>query len=166
MTIERCQSCGSFNIAPTRVDFTCITYLCGDCLSEWDYPDTKDSNMETKINDNVNHPKHYANGMTTEVECIMFTRNMGFDAGNAFKYIWRAGNKDALKQELEKAMWYLEDMLEYGIKEKHTEFVCFLPKSSLEQWKYEALRYILTGSIDEAIKVIADVGINTTHLIP
>jgi hypothetical protein len=112
-------------------------------------------NERSEYKDNVNHPRHYANGYTTEVECIMFTRNMGFDAGNAFKYVWRAGKKDAMRQELEKALWYIDDMLEHEIKEKHAEFVCFLPKSSFEHWKNTALQCILNGDMESAKFVIS-----------
>ena len=105
-------------------------------------------------NDNVNHPKHYKNGLTVEVECIMFTRNLNFDLGNAFKYIWRAGNKDSLTQDIHKAMWYLDDADVYNISVGMPELEDFLPKSSLERWKYVALRYILRGEARKAFDVL------------
>lgn len=43
--------------------------------------------------------------------CIAITRHMGFNAGNAIKYLWRAGKKphaDAI-EDLKKAVWYIED---------------------------------------------------------
>jgi len=33
---------------------------------------------------------------------------MNFCIGNAIKYLWRAGKKDATVQDLEKAKWYIE----------------------------------------------------------
>lgn len=33
---------------------------------------------------------------------------LGFSLGNAVKYICRAGKKDAIIQELEKAKWYID----------------------------------------------------------
>lgn len=73
--------------------------------------------------DNVNHPKHY-NSHPSGVECITITRHMGFNLGNVFKYLWRAGLKDASTgmaaieviarhekklEDLRKARWYLDD---------------------------------------------------------
>lgn len=116
--------------------------------------------------DDVNHPKHYANGMTVEVECIMFTRNMSFDIGNAFKYIWRAGNKDDLKQDLEKALWYLRDAMHYGETCNFRQFRPFLPVNHLPTWKYEGLLHIIHGNIKLAIHhidAILDEAVNSEH---
>jgi hypothetical protein len=57
--------------------------------------------------DPVNHPKHYTSH-PSGVECITVTEHMNFNLGNAVKYIWRAGEKSNLKQDLEKARWYLD----------------------------------------------------------
>lgn len=61
-------------------------------------------------NDPVNHPKHYTSH-PSGVECIEITRHMGFNLGNAVKYIWRDGLKDSEVpiQDLKKALWYLQD---------------------------------------------------------
>lgn len=56
--------------------------------------------------DPVNHPKHYTSH-PSGVECIQVTEHMNFNLGNAMKYIWRAGEKGDLRQDLEKARWYL-----------------------------------------------------------
>ena len=60
--------------------------------------------------DPVNHPKHY-NDHPSGVECITITRHMGFNIGNAIKYLWRAGRKgkDFEIQDLRKAVWHIED---------------------------------------------------------
>lgn len=58
-------------------------------------------------NDPVNHPKHYTNH-PSGVECITVTEHMSFNLGNAVKYIWRAGEKGDLVQDLQKAKWYIE----------------------------------------------------------
>ena len=64
------------------------------------------------MNDPVNHPKHYTSH-PSGLECIVFSRHMGFALGNAFKYLWRAGIKDPAKEreDLRKALWYLNDFL-------------------------------------------------------
>ncbi len=60
------------------------------------------------MNDPVNHPSHYTSH-PSGVECITITRHMNFNLGNAFKYIWRADLKDNSIQDLEKAVFYLND---------------------------------------------------------
>ena len=59
------------------------------------------------MGDSVNHPDHYTSH-PSGVECIDITRHMNFNLGNAVKYIWRSGMKDATIQELEKAKWYID----------------------------------------------------------
>jgi hypothetical protein len=58
--------------------------------------------------DMVNHPPHYT-GHPSGVECITITRHMGFNLGNAVKYIWRADLKGSSIEDLEKAAWYIAD---------------------------------------------------------
>jgi hypothetical protein len=62
----------------------------------WD--DTKD--------DPINHPKHYVSH-SSGVECIQITEHMNFCLGNAVKYIWRAGLKGDMIEDLKKAQFYL-----------------------------------------------------------
>lgn len=71
--------------------------------------------MFRKENDDpVNHPKHYTNSEAScskcgqGIECIDVTRHMGFNIGNAVKYLWRFQDKGGL-EDLKKARWYLED---------------------------------------------------------
>ena len=58
------------------------------------------------MTESVNHPKHYTSH-PSGVECIQVTEHMNFCLGNAIKYIWRAGSKGDLLQDLQKARWYL-----------------------------------------------------------
>jgi len=62
------------------------------------------------MNDNVNHPDHYNQ---LPIECIDVTKHFDFCAGNAIKYIWRAGLKDKEKtiEDLKKAIWYIEQKI-------------------------------------------------------
>ena len=61
--------------------------------------------------DPVNHPKHYTTH-PSGIECIEITRHMGFNLGNAMKYIWRADLKNNAVEDLEKAIWYIKDEIE------------------------------------------------------
>jgi hypothetical protein len=62
------------------------------------------------VEDVVNHPSHYTSH-PSGIECIQITRHMGFNLGNALKYIWRAGIKDDAKhiEDLKKAVFYIHD---------------------------------------------------------
>lgn len=57
--------------------------------------------------DSVNHPTHYISH-PSGVECIQITEYMGFNLGNALKYIWRADLKGNAVEDLQKAKWYIE----------------------------------------------------------
>ena len=64
----------------------------------------------------VNHPVHY-NADPSGVECIQIIRHRNHNIGAAIKYLWRAGLKvlgtksarEAEIQDLEKAVWYIQD---------------------------------------------------------
>lgn len=63
--------------------------------------------------DMVNHPPHYS-GHPSGIECIAVTRDMTFDSGNAFKYVYRAFDKGNAEEDLNKARWYLRDALAHN----------------------------------------------------
>lgn len=65
---------------------------------------------QSSKHDPVNHPKHYTQH-PSGIECIEITRHMGFNLGNAMKYIWRADLKNGI-EDLEKAIWYINDEIE------------------------------------------------------
>ncbi len=83
------------------------------------------------MNDNINHPKHYNNSPANcecgrRIECIDITRHMGFNLGNAVKYIWRYADKNGL-EDLKKAAWYLNDLIDSHQENKsqlNRSFVC------------------------------------------
>jgi hypothetical protein len=54
----------------------------------------------------VNHPDHYQ-GNKMEVIDIIEDYELGFHLGNAIKYILRADKKGNKKQDLNKALWYI-----------------------------------------------------------
>lgn len=65
----------------------------------------------TYANESVSaiNPAHYRQG--SGVECIDVVRHLPFAQGNAMKYVWRAGHKDDIKQDLDKALWYVNDCI-------------------------------------------------------
>jgi len=68
--------------------------------------------MELPKNSNsmVNHPDHYK-GNKFEVIDIINDYKLNFELGNAIKYILRADKKENKKQDIEKAIWYLNHEL-------------------------------------------------------
>lgn len=65
------------------------------------------------MTDLVNHPPHYG-ADRYGFECIELTRWMPFCAGNAAKYVFRAGAKGDVVQDLEKALVYARWAVENG----------------------------------------------------
>lgn len=70
--------------------------------------------------DNVNHPAHYE---TNGIECIdaMVASQgaecvMDYCLCNAFKYIWRCQHKGKQTEDIQKAIWYLNEWLSLGNK--------------------------------------------------
>jgi hypothetical protein len=59
------------------------------------------------LENNVDHPKHYTSH-PSGVECIQITEHMGFNLGNAIKYIWRADLKSDAIEDMQKAIWYIQ----------------------------------------------------------
>lgn len=58
------------------------------------------------MSDAVNHPKHY--GQVPGIECIDVVKHFDFTRGNAMKYLWRAGSKGDILEDLKKARWYVD----------------------------------------------------------
>jgi len=58
------------------------------------------------MSDPVNHPQHYTSH-PSGVECIQITEHMGFNLGNAIKYVWRADFKNDAIEDLKKAEFYI-----------------------------------------------------------
>ena len=65
------------------------------------------------MSEKVNNPEHYG-GKENPYEAIKVieAHSLDFCLGNAVKYILRAGKKDNFKQDLEKAIWYLNRKLQ------------------------------------------------------
>ena len=78
---------------------------CRDCAEE----------KRHQPHDMVNHPKHYTSH-PSGVECIQITEHMGFNLGNAMKYIWRADEKGNDVEDLRKAVWYVQREIAKRIK--------------------------------------------------
>ena len=62
---------------------------------------------KTIPSDNVNNPRHYNTG-TIEVITVIEDWKLNFNLGNAIKYIGRCEHKNNKKEDIKKAIWYLE----------------------------------------------------------
>lgn len=86
------------------------------CEKCWNQPyiETADTTEPPEETDNVNHPKHYTGGIEC-IDAMLQTQGVeavkGFCICNAFKYIWRQGNKNGV-EDVEKAIWYLKKFIE------------------------------------------------------
>lgn len=63
----------------------------------------------------VDHPRHY-NAHPSGIECIDVVEHMGFNIGNAIKYLWRADLKGSALEDLQKAAWYVNREIERRTK--------------------------------------------------
>ena len=79
------------------------------------------------LNERVNHPSHYTwLKEKCGIEVIDITRHLDFNLGNAVKYILRSGhkeessmtNKEKEIEDLQKAIWYLNDKIKMIENEK------------------------------------------------
>ena len=73
-----------------------------EAIKEW-----IDSDQSEWATDVVNKPKHYTEH-PSGIECIQITEHMGFNLGNAIKYIWRCDLKKDAIEDLKKAKWYID----------------------------------------------------------
>ncbi|WP_249024910.1 DUF3310 domain-containing protein, partial [Moraxella caviae] len=53
------------------------------------------------------NPSHYTTHQSG-IECIEITEHLSFCLGNCFKYLYRAGKKGDMVEDLKKAAWYAE----------------------------------------------------------
>jgi hypothetical protein len=65
--------------------------------------------MKNKKQDLINHPSHYTQG----IECAdyVYSHKMCFFQGNAIKYLTRYKHKGTPLQDLEKARWYINYLI-------------------------------------------------------
>lgn len=107
--------------------------------------------MTEENEDLVNHPSHYTSN-ESGIETIEITSPLRFSQGNAVKYIARSDLKGKTQEDLEKARWYLNYVLENtpntgaerGISRKEESFV---EGADISDNLKEALRSILSGTI-------------------
>jgi hypothetical protein len=119
MTSVYCLKCGddlvNYIHQPMELEAGARRYLTNDEGYPLDLAETRIDIIGSNGNDGlhyeqsqdpVNHPVHYTSH-PSGIECIEITEHMGFCLGNAIKYIWRADEKGADIEDLQKAAWYI-----------------------------------------------------------
>jgi hypothetical protein len=69
------------------------------------------------MHDQVNNPRHYTSH-PSGIDCIQITEHMGFNLGNAIKYVWRSDLKNDAIEDLNKAIWYIQREIERRKKQE------------------------------------------------
>ena len=67
------------------------------------------------LDDPVNSPKHYNQAGIECIDAIRAATDEGFEyylQGNIMKYLWRFDYKDKPLEDLQKAKWYLDKLIE------------------------------------------------------
>lgn len=113
-TLENCPKC-SFGIINGEGCDTCdyvefdVDNMFGDDDVDFDVADLFGDDV-------VNNPSHYGNG---QIECIDYMKDnmapemfMGFLEGNTKKYLHRFRHKGKPVEDLRKARWYLDRLIQ------------------------------------------------------
>lgn len=104
-------------------------------------------NSKTKEEfDNVNHPSHYVSH-PSGVETINITREFEFTLGNAWKYLMRFRYKGKPKEDLEKAVWYMNDYMNH--RDLYAKFSVKLGIETTENLINNARKVIAAEKIPE-----------------
>ena len=76
----------------------------------------KDDDRQEYFPDPVNAPQHYNTGNIECIEAIQESMSAeafkGYLKGNTMKYLWRYDYKGKASEDLEKAQWYLNRLIE------------------------------------------------------
>lgn len=87
-----------------------VMYVCAKCFRV-----SKHCICDEKLNvapeESVNHPKHYNQGKFEVIDVIEDWK-LGFNDGNAVKYIARHMHKANPIEDIKKAIWYLNRHLQ------------------------------------------------------
>lgn len=108
--------------------------------------------------DMVLRPKHY-NSHPSGVEVITITRLLSFDPGNAFKYVARYEHKFEPAEDLEKAVFYLNDAIVHRTRIR-------VSKRQLAEFVTNTEAYLAVepeGWAKDALTAIVNAGLSRTR---
>ncbi len=108
-SIHPCNHCFQFDRwVPRNMYIQESSKPLSEAIKEW--VDCKEGEVDV-----VNQPKHYTEH-PSGIECIQVTEHMGFNLGNAIKYIWRCDLKKDAIEDLKKAKWYIDREIDKRVK--------------------------------------------------
>ena len=96
----------------TKEDFLSFDHQYKDDFRVRKFRESMEKTVEREAIEMVDHPKHYQSKHGVEVIDIIEEFGLGFHLGNVVKYVLRAGHKSNELEDLEKAKWYLERVIE------------------------------------------------------
>lgn len=110
--IHPCNNCDNYDKWVSRTIYIKqnISKPLSEAIKEW-----VDCKEDEEIVDIVNQPPHYTEH-PSGIECIQVTEHMGFNLGNAIKYIWRCDLKKDAIEDLKKAKWYIDREISKRVK--------------------------------------------------
>ena len=94
------------------------------------------------MTDNVNNPKHYEKNSVT-IRPIDLIRYLPGSLANACKYIIRAGDKNNELEDIKKAIWYLNDILNDD-NSNELFVVPYVEANSLNEIKFSLANFYYT----------------------
>ena len=96
----------------TKEDFLSFDHQYKDDFRVRKFRESMEKTVEREAIEMVDHPKHYQSKHGVEVIDIIEEFGLGFLLGNVIKYVLRAGHKSNELEDLEKAKWYLERVID------------------------------------------------------
>ena len=96
----------------TKEDFLSFDHQYKDDFRVRKFRESMEKTVEREAIEMVDHPKHYQSKHGVEVIDIIEEFGLGFHLGNVVKYVLRAGHKSNELEDLEKAKWYLERIID------------------------------------------------------
>jgi Protein of unknwon function (DUF3310) len=131
-------------------------------LAPIEYHNHEGSTAMTDV-DMVNHPPHYRH--PSGIECITITRQCHGDMAAAIQYIWRYADKGSPMQDLQKAAWYMRDILNNGLASTPPhkarvllyQVVDYDTANDGDQVRAGLLHLIASGRLDWAINRITEI---------
>ena len=107
-SIHPCNHCFQFDKwVPRNMYIREAAKPLSEAIKEW-----VDFKEEVDV---VSQPPHYTKH-PSGIECIQVTEHMGFNLGNAIKYIWRCDLKQDAIEDLKKAKWYIDREIDKRVK--------------------------------------------------
>ena len=95
-------------------------------------------------NDPVNNPAHYTQH-PSGIECYEITQHLNAPIAQVIQYVWRSEDKDNPKEDLQKAIWWLE--CELSRLKEQSDLQKLLINTEPNTYKARVYNYLLPDPI-------------------